>query len=156
MKTVFCFSDLHNAAISSRDRSIMEESDYVFFCGDGIYGVNSALFEIPDKLYAVGGNCDNSFYPEELTVSVEKVKFLIVHGHRFHDKLDLVYRAKELGCDCVVYGHTHEYSDETYDGVRLINDGSFSHSVTGDVGYVYMVVYGKNIFANFVKTANFR
>lgn len=83
-------------------------------------------------------------------------RFLIVHGHRFHDKLDLVYRAKEVGADCVCFGHTHSYSDETYDGVRLINDGSFSHSVTGDVGYVYIVVEGKNIFANFVKTGDFR
>lgn len=133
----------------------MEESDYIFFAGDGIFGVTRTLENVADKLYAVGGNCDNSLYPEELVIDVEKVRFLIVHGHRFHDKLDLVYRAKEVGADCVCFGHTHSYSDETYDGVRLINDGSFSHSVTGDVGYVYIVVEGKNIFANFVKRAIF-
>ena len=99
----------------------MEESDYIFFAGDGIFGVTRTLENVADKLYAVGGNCDNSLYPEELVVDVEKVRFLIVHGHRFHDKLDLVYRAKEVGADCVCFGHTHSYSDETYDGVRLIN-----------------------------------
>lgn len=72
----------------------MEESDYIFFAGDGIFGVTRTLENVADKLYAVGGNCDNSLYPEELVVDVEKVRFLIVHGHRFHDKLDLVYRAK--------------------------------------------------------------
>ena len=95
----------------------MEESDYIFFAGDGIFGVTRTLENVADKLYAVGGNCDNSLYPEELVVDVEKVRFLIVHGHRFHDKLDLVYRAKEVGADCVCFGHTHSYSDETYDGV---------------------------------------
>ena len=120
----------------------MEESDYIFFAGDGIFGVTRTLENVADKLYAVGGNCDNSLYPEELVVDVEKV--------------NLVYRAKEVGADCVCFGHTHSYSDETYDDVRLINDGSFSHSVTGDVGYVYIVVEGKNIFANFVKTGDFR
>lgn len=89
----------------------MEESDYIFFAGDGIFGVTRTLENVADKLYAVGGNCDNSLYPEELVVDVEKVRFLIVHGHRFHDKLDLVYRAKEVGADCVCFGHTHSYSD---------------------------------------------
>lgn len=77
----------------------MEESDYIFFAGDGIFGVTRTLENVADKLYAVGGNCDNSLYPEELVIDVEKVRFLIVHGHRFHDKLDLVYRAKEVGAD---------------------------------------------------------
>ncbi len=156
MKTIFCFSDLHNAVISDWYHGVIDEADYVFFCGDGVFNASRTLQSAIDKLYAVRGNCDNSVYPEELVVDVEKVRFLIVHGHRFHDKLDLVYRAKEVGADCVVFGHTHSYFDETCDGVRLINDGSFSHSVTGDVGYVYIVVDGKNIFANFVKTGDFR
>lgn len=58
----------------------MEESDYIFFAGDGIFGVTRTLENVADKLYAVGGNCDNSLYPEELVVDVEKVRFLIVHG----------------------------------------------------------------------------
>ena len=58
----------------------MEESDYIFFAGDGIFGVTRTLENVADKLYAVGGNCDNSLYPEELVVDVEKVRFLIVRS----------------------------------------------------------------------------
>ena len=154
MKTIFAFSDLHNAVIPEWYRGVMEESDYIFFAGDGLNGLKTCFadkFSVFDKVIAVKGNCDVSTLPEEAIAEVENVKFLIVHGHRFHTPLDLVYRAKELGADCVIYGHTHSFSDETEQGVRLINDGSFSHSFTGDVGYVYMVVDGKNIFANFVK-----
>ena len=38
----------------------MEESDYIFFAGDGIFGVTRTLENVADKLYAVGGNCETA------------------------------------------------------------------------------------------------
>ncbi len=151
MKSIIAFSDSHGAVIPQRVTDVLDESDFIFFTGDGLADIEYRLSYLKDKLYAVRGNCDGVRAEDELVVEVERAKFLLVHGHRFHDPLDLVYRAKELGCDAVLFGHMHAFSDETYDGVRLINLGSLSSSRYGDLGYVYIAVNGKNIFANFVK-----
>lgn len=151
MKTIVAFSDSHEIEIPYRALSVMGESDFIFFAGDGLYGVRHDLCNMADKLYAVRGNCDGVRGDDECVVSVEDVKFLIVHGNRCHGKTDLCYRAKELGCNAVIYGHTHIFDDDLSDGVRLINTGSLSRSPTFDVGYSYIVVNGKNIFVNFTK-----
>lgn len=153
MKTIIAFSDSHNVPIPLWLTALSAESDFIFFTGDGIFGVENALYPFKDKLFAVKGNCDGCNAERELVVSVENVKFLLLHGDAYRDKTNLSLRAREFGCDCVLYGHTHAFSDDSDGGVRLINLGSLAHSPTGDIGYVFIAVNGKNIFANFVKRA---
>jgi Predicted phosphoesterase len=95
MTTIFAFSDSHNREIEPRLFSVMCESDFIFFLGDGLSGVVNKLGDKAEKLRAVKGNCDGFYHPEERVVEVEDVRFLLVHGHRYHDKLDLLYAAKE-------------------------------------------------------------
>ncbi len=52
-----------------------------------------------------------------LTITIEDVRFFIVH-----QKKDI---PKDLtGIDVVVYGHSHQYKQETRDGVLWLNPGS--------------------------------
>lgn len=155
MKTITAFSDSHGAEIPARVISVMGESDFVFFAGDGLWRVLRDLSFLGGKLRAVGGNCDMTG-DDEAVAEVESVRFLILHGNGYGTKEELADRARELGCDAVVYGHSHVFDDDFLHGVRLINAGCMSRSPTGDVGYVYMVVNGRDIFANFVKVGAFR
>ena len=152
MTTIFAFSDSHGAGINAEYISLMGESDLIFYTGDGLANILSDERIPKDKLYAVKGNCDGRLnFDDEKIVQVEDVKFLITHGHIYSNNLDMVYSALEQKVDCVVFGHTHMFSDETCDGVRLINIGSTANSPLNHIGYTYIVVQGKNIFAKFVK-----
>lgn len=153
MITIFAFSDSHGVEINDTFISRMSESDLIFFTGDGLANILSNDRIPKDKLHAVRGNCDGRMnYAEEEIIQVENVKILITHGHLYSDNLDLIYGALEKGVDCVVYGHSHMFCDDTCDGIRLINIGSTANSPVNDIGYTYIIVNGKNIFAKFVKT----
>lgn len=72
------------------------------------------------KVYAVRGNNDRDWgkaLPESITVTIEGVRFFIVHN-----KKDIPKYLTNV--DVVVYGHSHKYSEEVTDGVLLLNPGS--------------------------------
>jgi hypothetical protein len=72
------------------------------------------------ETYMVRGNNDKDWakaLPKNLSVTIEGVRFFIVHNKKDIPKnLDNV--------DVVVYGHSHKYSAEDINGVLLLNPGS--------------------------------
>ncbi len=101
------------------------DADYLIHCGDSKLP--------PSKLQgfiAVLGNVDTpGSLPEEQTLDIEGFHIWIVHGHKFikgdsPDYKSLAREAKSRGYNCVLFGHTHTYYDNTIDGVRLLNPGS--------------------------------
>ncbi len=146
MKTIVAFSDLHYSAIPDRLKSVALESDYVFFLGDGGSRLGDLLFH--KGLVAVKGNCDDCPFPREEIVDVEGVKILATHGDLYgvkRDLLPLTLRANELGCDMVLYGHTHCTNIEEFDGLMLINPGAIHSPVIGTPTYCYIVINGEQI-----------
>ena len=146
MKTIVAFSDLHYSAIPDRLKSVALESDYVFFLGDGGSRLGDLLFH--KGLVAVKGNCDDCPFPREEIVQVEGVKILATHGDLYgvkRDLLPLTLRANELGCDMVLYGHTHYANTEEFDGLTLINPGAIQSPVTSTPTYCYIVINGNQI-----------
>lgn len=79
-------------------------------------------------LYAVRGNNDyGDESPLKLCVNIEGVKVLMVHGNRqrvYYTRYALVEEADACLADLVLFGHTHTYEDDVYEGVRCINPGS--------------------------------
>lgn len=80
---------------------------------------------------AVCGNCDDprSAAAEEL-FDLFGVQVLLVHGHKFRVKetpLPLLFRAKEIGAQIVIYGHSHVPVLAEEDGIILLNPGSLSY-----------------------------
>ena len=156
MKTLFCFSDTHGAPVPERLKAIMAESDKVVFCGDGPLSDRAFFVSLSDRFVEVTGNCDGRVrsIPEETTLKVEGVRVLVTHGHNYRvksDLLELFYRAKELDCNFVLYGHTHAYDLTENGGVTLLGVGSLGHGFMGENGYAYVVIDGSKIFAKFVK-----
>ena len=79
--------------------------------------------------YAVAGNNDPfSQMAKTVELSFAGVKTMITHGHLFRGirttRSVLAGQAKRLGCQLVLYGHTHVQLDELIDGVRLVNPGA--------------------------------
>ncbi len=70
--------------------------------------------------YVVRGNNDKDWadaLPKSITVTIEGVRFFIVHNKKDIPK-------QLINVDVVVYGHSHKYSAEVMDGVLFLNPGS--------------------------------
>lgn len=86
------------------------------------------LFQCP--LDMVMGN--NDFFtdlPGEYTIRLGRHTALLTHGHTYslYSGTDrLINRAKAVGADTVMFGHTHCPLIEAKQGVLLINPGSIS------------------------------
>ena len=85
--------------------------------------------ELTDKpVYAVKGNCDLSRrMPLELTPELGGAKLLLCHGHeRFvKENLYLLFmRAKAVGAQAALFGHTHVPLCTREEGVLLLNPGA--------------------------------
>lgn len=80
------------------------------------------------RLIGVNGNMDGDF--SEKNYKILKTEFgniLMVHGHRERVKsglTTLMYRAEELDCKAVFFGHTHEALYENAGDLVLLNPGS--------------------------------
>ena len=78
----------------------------------------------------VAGNCDwASALPSERTVNIGGVSIFMTHGHEYYVTTGmevLLDRARECGCQVVLFGHTHRPFQQMSDGVLIANPGSIS------------------------------
>jgi len=82
-------------------------------------------------VYVVRGNCDytNAQPAEQVVEPIPGTKILICHGHAYGVKNGLsriYYRAQELGCCAVLFGHTHRPLIQQEGEVLLFNPGTLS------------------------------
>lgn len=119
MKQIAILSDTHGL-LRKHVMAELVEADCFIHAGD----INTPyIIESIRKLgetYVVRGNNDKEWaeaLPESITVTIEGVRFFIVHN-----KNDI---PKDLtNIDVVVYGHSHKYSAEVIEGVLFLNPGS--------------------------------
>ena len=110
MKTVVVLSDSHYRGAVRKLEGLFAENDYILHLGDGSGEMRSVLDEYPDKVRVCRGNCDAFFGEDEFVFEAEGVSLFCCHGHKYgvkHDLTRLAARAKELGCEGALYGHTH-------------------------------------------------
>ncbi len=79
-------------------------------------------------VYVVKGNCDfTSKYESEQVITLGGVRIFVTHGNKYsptYDRSSLCYRAEELNCSVVLYGHTHVSMVEYSGTVLAVNPGS--------------------------------
>lgn len=119
MKQIAIISDTHGLL---REHVIAElaEADCSIHAGD--IDTPSIVESIRQfgETYMVRGNNDKEWaeaLPKSITVTIEGVRFFIVH-----DKRDIPKCLTNV--DVVVYGHSHKYSAEIVKGVLFLNPGS--------------------------------
>lgn len=110
--------------------SHIQETDMIIHLGDNTEDVDILKNGYKGKIINVRGNCDFvSFVPSERLEEVEGMKVLLTHGHKYNVKNDflrLKYRAKEVGANIVLFGHTHEAIELYEEGIWFVNPGSLA------------------------------
>lgn len=148
MKKAVIISDSHGNLNGVRKLySIFEENDFVFHLGDGVGDIREFYKDSPEKVYLCAGNCDFfSPYPNEGAVEIEGIKIFFTHGHNYRVKSHLyalAERAKELGCQIALYGHTHTASIDEVESITCINPGNLRFTVGQGGSYCYLVINGE-------------
>lgn len=109
---------------------LTQDTDMIIHLGDNVEDVEILKNGYKGKIINVRGNCDIiSFVSSERLEEIEGMKILITHGHKYNVKNDLLrlkYRAKELGANIVLFGHTHEAMELYEEGIWFINPGSLA------------------------------
>lgn len=127
MKICVC-SDSHGNRDGLRAMLELEQPQGLLFCGDGLEDLKG--LPLPEKVYAVKGNCDYfSDQPELREFVWEGVRVLMAHGHRYAVKrTEDVYLSEAFGrgAQVALYGHTHFQRASFHGGVLLLNPGSMS------------------------------
>ncbi|MBL4937165.1 metallophosphoesterase [Clostridium sp. YIM B02515] len=122
-------SDTHRHSYSiNKAASIIQGMDMVIHLGDNVEDVEVLKEKFKGNIINVRGNCDfTSFVPRERLEEIEGKKIFMTHGDKYNVKYDLLrlkYRAKEVGADVVLFGHTHQSLELYEDGIWFINPGS--------------------------------
>jgi putative phosphoesterase len=89
---------------------------------------------IAPEFVVVRGNMDWLDLPEHTEFEIGELKFLVTHGREFWPRGDLkqlLAKAKKLGADVLIHGHTHIMKVCMEGGVLFINPGSATASWSG-------------------------
>ncbi len=132
--------------------------DFAVFLGDGLKDIDYVRNKFPTVPFVcVKGNCDvfsSSGERDECVLDLGGVRVLITHGHKYNVKYGygtLLYRARELEVDAVLFGHTHLPIDtQEYVGekrIHLFNPGSVgmggTYGIINVSGSVLVSSHGK-------------
>lgn len=123
----------------------LKDADQICHIGDVLYhGPRNDIPETynPQKLFQllskrndivfVRGNCDadvdemvleKDLSTKSRVITFDNYRFYLVHGYEETEE-ERIQKAKELGCQVVVSGHTHVKVLEKRDGIVLLNPGS--------------------------------
>lgn len=144
-KEVLLLGDFHipkkAEKIPDKFMQAAERSDLILCTGDLVEDrVLEKLLELPGDVRAVKGENDYLELPEQDVVSVERMKFGLIHGHQLEEEegqtknkppeedrgeMDkLVEFGKLMQVDALVTGHTHKPFRTEKEGVVLFNPGT--------------------------------
>lgn len=128
---IFVISDTHGRTEKVEEVwNRLTDVDLVLHLGDYEKDAQRLAQIFGVEVIGVKGNMDGSYSREDYRiVDTEYGKLLLTHGHMDQVKispLNLLYRAQELGCRAVLFGHTHIPFYEEESGIYLVNPGSLS------------------------------
>lgn len=124
-------SDCHkrpNNLLDIIERHI-ETTDLFINLGDSKFALDNALLLYPDlKIERVRGNCDSDApFPASRTITVDGKLILFTHGHPYYVKHGyeiIEQKAKEIGADICLFGHTHIPYIAYKDNIHYMNPGA--------------------------------
>ena len=109
------------------------------------------LKSLSNDFHTVKGDFDEGEIPEKKVVQIGEFKIGMIHGHQvlpWGDLDALTNVQRELGCDILLSGHTHQIDIKVKDKKFYINPGSisgaFSHLIADpNPSFVLMVLQGE-------------
>ena len=126
-------SDTHgNYTLAIKAHSLSEQIDIIVHLGDGSSDAELMRELLDEQVISVAGNCDlGSSAPRELLWECEGKRILLTHGDAYGVKtgLDkLKRRAREIGADLVLFGHSHLVTQELHSDILFLNPGTMMNA----------------------------
>ncbi|MBQ0083628.1 MAG: metallophosphoesterase [Clostridiales bacterium] len=155
---IIVISDSHGK-VSQIDYALQSFPDAknVFFLGDFVRDIEKLYEFYPDRIFhTVKGNCDfdrNEPNCSEIILAGKRIFF--THGHTLSVKSGtqrLLERAKTVGANIALYGHTHIAKIEYEDGIYLINPGSLSASRDSHNSFCVIEIRSNGILPAIINT----
>lgn len=138
-------SDTHgNYRALTRAVELHPDAEVIFFLGDGESEATRFRQKLTPakRMLLVRGNNDYDYeIPETATITLERSRIFLTHGHRYRVKSSLMalqYAAREQNADVVLFGHTHSALTETADGMLFVNPGTLGRSFLGKPTYAVL------------------
>jgi len=137
---ILVISDTHNR-ISDAYAVAQDVPDvtHILHLGDCISDAEELAKFLPHiSVLMVRGNNDFlSDGMDERVLSLCGHTILMTHGHRYGVKTSLdrlAVRAKMIGADMVLFGHTHIKQDEKLDGITFLNPSARGYIIINEDG----------------------
>lgn len=126
-------SDTHgNVSLALKAHSLSEPVDIIFHLGDGCDDAELMRDVLEVPVINVAGNCDiGSKAPRELVWESEGKRILLSHGDAYGVKAGLArldQRARNIGADAVLFGHSHLPLNELRSELLVLNPGTLIHT----------------------------
>ncbi len=132
--------------------------DLLIHLGDGIEEILRLKLMKDFNLDAVAGNNDpRDYFPDYLIMKLGLYRCFITHGqlYQINDNFDqLVAAAKREKATIAFYGHTHEYNDQLYKGIRLINPGTICSYLNHCPSYITIETQNRELIIKKVDLKN--
>lgn len=159
MLIAFADSHRHPFALEEMAAIIQREKAQVFaHAGDNYVDYQRLQKRAPIPGYGVRGNCDPLLLagaPEEQVFDYEGYKYFLTHGHKYGVKYstdNLLKKAKSIGAQVVIFGHSHMPLITVEEEILLVNPGSISYPRSGSsAGYARIYLEKGSIKAEIVK-----
>lgn len=127
---ILVFSDSHGSTACMREALFDHpEADMIIHLGDGERDLEKLSELVAGRrIVQVCGNCD--FYsqlPANEIIEISGKKIFCSHGHTElvkHGTQAFISKARALGADIALYGHTHQTVTSYDDGLHVMNPGS--------------------------------
>lgn len=141
MKRIAVLSDTHGL-LREEVKSHLETVDLILHAGDVHNAATLQTLRALGECYIVKGNNDWGLpeaLPKSLTVTIEGVRFFMVHY-----KQDVPKHLTDI--DVIVYGHSHQYAQTEHNGVLWFNPGScgprrFDYDITMSIMTLHQGYY---------------
>lgn len=146
MKIVLCSDNHSNLNAIKKILNDNPDADYYWHLGDS--ESFDPVKELSPFISVKGNNDMSNDLPVYKVIETGNHRFLLTHGHRYMwGSLEGLYLlAKEQNCDIVLFGHTHMFHNEKFDGVTFINPGSCSHNRNGEAPTYCVIEANENVF----------
>lgn len=123
-------SDTHNIK-ECIDKTIpyLKDCDLIIHAGDNFADSKYIHSITKIGIMAVKGNCDFDNVEDELLFDIENKLIFLCHGDKYnvkHGLENIEAKAKSVGADIVIFGHSHTPLNLKKDNILYLNPGSAS------------------------------
>ena len=125
-------SDTHGIVLPVAYSLQRNKVDVVLHLGDNVEDARKIEQITGMEVYVVAGNCDEN--------SKDTPEDLVLENYDVNNGIDkIVEKAKKLGVDYALFGHTHVHLREKVEGITVLNPGSTTMPRQGDTKGYYIV-----------------